>query len=72
MTAASRAKISTIDSLSFLRADGSVIHNYPRPDAAFADTFLVALGEFRIPNSEFYVRLEGKDTGSKPCIPFLN
>ena len=63
MSAASRTKILSIDSLSFLNTDGSLIHTYAREDSKFAETFLISLGEFRIPNVQFFVRLEGKDTG---------
>ncbi len=43
MTAASRTKISTIDSVSFVNADGTVIHTYAREDPSFAETFLVPM-----------------------------
>ena len=64
MTASSRLMISAIESLSFITAAGEVINTYARDDTAYMEHFLVSLGESRIPNVKFFVRLEGKDTGS--------
>ena len=64
MTAASRSKISSIDAVTFITPSGLILHTYARDDANFTDSFLLNLEEFRVPNVEFLIRLEGKDTGN--------
>jgi len=70
MTAASRAKISSIDSVSFITPTGEILHTYLKEDPSYSEMFLINLEENRIPNAKFFVRLEGKDTGE--VFPYIS